>query len=54
MAVWFFFSKFMALFPNLFEKLFKVSEVYNCKKKKAKKKADKKVHCSYTELEYGC
>lgn len=38
MAVCFSLSKFMALFPDLFEQLFKVSEVYNCKKNlKAKK-----------------
>lgn len=45
MAVCFFLSKFMASFPNLFEKLLQVREVYNCKKKKkkqAKKKEEKK------------
>lgn len=47
----------MALFPNLLEKLFKVSEVYNCKKKKKKEskmKEEKKARCGYIELEYGC
>lgn len=30
MAVYFFFKKYMSLFPNLFGKDFKVNEVYSC------------------------
>ena len=41
-------------FPIYLKILFKVSEVYNCKKKKTKKKEEKKARCGYIELEYGC
>lgn len=57
MAVCFFLSKFMASFPNLFEKLLQVREVYNCKKKKKskqKRKKRKKTCRGYVELKYGC
>lgn len=42
MAVCFFLSKFMASFPNLFEKLLQVREVYNCKKKKKASKKERR------------